>query len=179
MGSSYRHLSAMERDEISRGLALGWPLRAIARQLGRDPSTISRERRRNVDCGRSYRATVAQWRAQRRARVARRPRRLHDRWLRRYVGRRLGEGWSPQQIAARLRRDYPDDVSKRISHETIYAAIYIVPRGELRRTLIGCLRRPAGSWSRRRSSNSGTWRSKWATSTTRSLTTTAGPGPGI
>ena len=46
-----------------------------------------------------------------------------DGWLRRYVGRRLGEGWSPQQIAARLRRDYPQDMGKRISHETIYAAI--------------------------------------------------------
>jgi IS30 family transposase len=60
--------------------------------------------------------------------------------LRRYVGHCLGRGWSPQQIAARLRRDYPRDVDKRISHETIYAAIYIVPRGELRRTLISCLR---------------------------------------
>lgn len=140
MGSSYSHLSAMEREDISRGLALGRSLRAIARELGRSPSTVSRERHRNVDYGRSYRATIGQWRAQRRARRPRRPRRLHDPWLRRYVGRRLGEGWSPQQIAARLRRDYPDDVSKRISHETIYAAIYIVPRGELRRTLIGCLR---------------------------------------
>jgi transposase, IS30 family len=140
MGTNYSHLSAMEREEISRGLALGRSLRAIARQLGRDPSTVSRERYRNVDYGRSYRATVAQWRAQRRAGVPRRRRRLHDRWLRHYVGRRLGEGWSPQQIAARLRRDYPLDMEKRISHETIYAAIYIVPRGELRRTLIGCLR---------------------------------------
>jgi IS30 family transposase len=49
-------------------------------------------------------------------------------------------GWSPQQIAARLKRDYPDDMSKRISHETIYAAIYIIPRGELRRTFLACLR---------------------------------------
>ena len=74
------------------------------------------------------------------ARMARRPRKVADRWLRRYVGRRLGQGWSPQQIAARLRRDYLRDMHKRISHETIYAAIYIIPRGELRRTLIGCLR---------------------------------------
>ena len=65
---------------------------------------------------------------------------LTDSWLHRYVSRRLQHGWSPQQIAARLRRDYPQDVAKRISHETIYAAIYIVPSGELRRTLISCLR---------------------------------------
>ena len=140
MGRCYSHLSSVEREEISRALALGREVRAIARQLGRSPSTVSRELHRNARRAHDYRATVAQWRAQRRARIARRPRRLADAWLRRYVGRRLSQGWSPQQIAARLRRDYPRDVEKRISHETIYAAIYIVPRGELRRTLIGCLR---------------------------------------
>lgn len=140
MGECYSHLSAMEREEISRGVAVGQAIRVIARRLGRPPSTISRELQRNTPCRQSYRATTAQWRAEQRARIGRRPRRLCDRWLRRYVDRRLRAGWSPQQIAARLRRDYPDDVTKHISHETIYAAIYIVPRGELRRTLIGCLR---------------------------------------
>ena len=141
MGTYYSHLSSMEREEISRGLAAGCSVRAIARQLGRDGSTVSREVRRNSGRRRGYRATVAQWRAQRRARIPRRPRKLlADRWLRRYVGRRLEDGWSPQQIAARLRRDYPQDMGKRVSHETIYAAIYIVPRGGLRRTLISCLR---------------------------------------
>ena len=141
MGTCYSQLSSVEREEISRAVALGFSMQLIARQLGRSASTVSRELRRNAECPARYRATVAQWRAQRRARVARRPRKLvTDRWLRRYVGRRLQQGWSPQQIAARLRRDYPQDVEKRISHETIYAAIYIVPRGELRRTLIRCLR---------------------------------------
>lgn len=140
MGRHYSHLSSVEREEISCAIAAGRGVQSIARQLGRNPSTVSRELRRNARYRGEYRATVAQWRAQRRARIARRPRRLADAWLRRYVGRRLTEGWSPQQIAARLKRDYPRDVSKHISHETIYAAIYIVPRGELRRTLIGCLR---------------------------------------
>ena len=140
MGKTYNHVSSMEREEISRGVALGWSLHSIARQIERSAATVSRELRRNAERPSGYRATVAQWRAQRRARIARRPRKLTDRWLRRYVGRRLSEGWSPQQIAARLRRDYPQDMGKRISHETIYAAIYIVPRGELRRTLISCLR---------------------------------------
>lgn len=140
MGSCYSHLSSMEREEISRAVALGWSLHSIARQIERSAATVSRELRRNAERPSRYRAMVAQWRAERRARIARRPRKLTDRWLRRYVGRRLREGWSPQQIAARLRRDYPQDMRKRISHETIYAAIYIVPRGELRRTLIGCLR---------------------------------------
>jgi transposase, IS30 family len=141
MGTYYSHLSALEREEISRGLAAGRSVQAIARQLGRDGSTVSRELMRNAGRGRGYRATVAQWRAERRQRIPRRPRKLRaNLWLRRYVGRHLQEGWSPQQIAARLRRDYPRDMDKQVSHETIYAAIYIVPRGELRRTLIGCLR---------------------------------------
>ena len=140
MGRCYSHLSSVEREEISRAIALGQGVRAIARQLDRSPSTVSHELRRNARRRNDYRATVAQWRAQRRARIARRARRLADPWLRRYVGWRLDQGWSPQQIAARLRRDYPQDMDKRISHETIYAAIYVVPRGELRRTLIACLR---------------------------------------
>ena len=140
MGCQYSHMSALEREEISRGLALGVSLRAIARQLGRNPSSVSRELSRNAEERHRYRATGAQLRAQRRARLPRRPRKLADRWLARHVSARLTAGWSPQQIAARLKRDYPLDVSKRISHETIYAAIYIVPRDELRRTLIGCLR---------------------------------------
>lgn len=140
MGEFYSHLSAMEREEISRGVAMGYPMRSIARQLGRSACTVSRELQRNAERPERYRAAVAQWRAQRRGRIARRPRKLTDRGLRRYVSGRLQRGWSPQQIAARLRRDYPQDMRKRISHETIYAAIYIVPRGELRRRLIGCLR---------------------------------------
>lgn len=140
MGKCYSHLSSMEREEISRGVALGWSLHSIGRQIERSAATVSRELRRNAEHPSRYWATVAQWRAQRRARIARRRRKLTDCWLRRYVGRRLGQGWSPQQIAARLRRDYPEDMGKRICHETIYAAIYIVPRGELRRTLISCLR---------------------------------------
>jgi transposase, IS30 family len=140
MGCQYSHMSALEREEISRGLALGHSVRGIARRLGRSASSISREVRRNVDSRRCYRATTAQWYALRRARLPRRRRKLTQQWLARHVNRRLCAGWSPQQIAARLKRDYPHDVSKRISHETIYAAIYIVPRGELRRSLIGCLR---------------------------------------
>lgn len=141
MGRCYSHLSSLEREELSRAVAVGSSVQAIARQLGRSGSTISRELRRNAQRPMCYRATTAQWRAQRRACVARRPRKLTTgRWLHHYVGQRLQQGWSPQQIAARLQRDYPEDMAKRISHETIYAAIYIVPRGELRRTLIGCLR---------------------------------------
>ncbi len=141
MGSLYSHLSAMEREEISRAEAMGHSVRSIARLLCRNPSTISRELRRNLNYRRQYRATAAMWHARQRARLPRRRRKLEvDSWLRRYVESGLAEGWSPQQIAARLRRDYPDQMDKRICHETIYAAIYITPRGELRRSLIAHLR---------------------------------------
>jgi transposase, IS30 family len=140
MGCCYNHLSAVEREEISRGLALGHSCRAIGRQLGRSASSVSREMRRNGDRAKRYRATIAQWHAQRRACRPRRTRKLSQPWLARYVATGLRAGWSPQQIAARLQRDYPGDMGKRICHETIYAGIYIIARGQLRRTLVGCLR---------------------------------------
>lgn len=140
MGQCYSHLSIMEREEISRGLALGESLRSIGRRLSRSASSVSREIQRNAGDQAAYRATLAQRRAQRCAHQARRRRKLAWRWLARYVGLRLMLGWSPQQIAARLRHDYPQDMRRRISHETIYASIYIIPRGGLRRLLISCLR---------------------------------------
>ena len=140
MGECYSHLSMMEREEISRGLALGHSVRAISLGLARSASSISREIGRNARYQTGYRATTAQRRAQRCARRARRRRKLVQRWLARYVGMRLMLGWSPQQIAARLKRDYPRDMRKRISHETIYASIYIIPRGQLRHMLVACLR---------------------------------------
>lgn len=140
MGQCYKHFSIVEREEISRGLALGQSVRAISQRLGRSASSISREISRNARRWASYRASVAQRRAQRCAHRACRRRKLLWRWLARYVGLRLMLGWSPEQIAARLRHDYPQDMRRRISHETIYASIYIIPRGHLRRLLIGCLR---------------------------------------
>lgn len=140
MGQCYNHLSAAEREEISRGLALGCSCRAIARGLQRNVSSICREVKRHAPGPHSYRAAPAHRRAQRRARCPRRARKLCQPWLARYVQRALFAGWSPQQIAARLKHDYPEDMSRRISHETIYAAIYIIPRGELRRTFLACLR---------------------------------------
>lgn len=140
MGQCYRHLSAVEREEISRGVALGCSYRAIALQLQRSVSTISRELQRHSSSPQRYRAAVAQRRAQRLARCPRRQRKLCQPWLARHVQSALQEGWSPEQIAARLKHDYPQDMRRRISHETIYAAIYIIARGELRRTLLACLR---------------------------------------
>ena len=141
MGTCYSHLSPMEREEISRGVASGASLRAIARRLARPPCTISREVRRNAPCRFRYRAVPAGRAAQARASTRRRPRKLAspERWAK--VLELLRRRWSPEQIAGQLRRDYPDDVSRQASHETIYAAIYAMPRGPLRREILALLRR--------------------------------------
>lgn len=140
MGQYYSHLNATEREEISRCLALGWSYRAIARALQRNVSSVCREVSRHASRPHWYRAALAHRRALRLARCPRRARKLCQPWLARHVQRALFAGWSPEQIAARLKHDYPHDMGKRISHESIYAAIYIIPRGELRRTFLACLR---------------------------------------
>jgi IS30 family transposase len=132
-------LSLAEREELSRGLTAGKSLRSIAARLGRATSTISREVERNGPRV-SYRAWRAEQAGARRARrpkpekLARSPR------LRREVERRLLERWSPQQIAARLVSDYPDDLEMRVSHETIYRSLFVQARAALRKELTSCLR---------------------------------------
>ena len=137
---SYRHLSAEERETLSLGLAHGHSLRAMALVLGRAPSTVSREVTRNVRRGRRYRACTAHTVATGRACQPQRARKLLDPWLWQYVQTQLAEGCSPEQIAGRLRRAYPDDMGERLSTETIYAGLYIVPRGTLRSALLAALR---------------------------------------
>ena len=170
-----RYLSFAEREEIALLRVQGGGVRSIARQIGRSPSTVSRELRRNAAtrCGKlEYRASVAQWKADL---VAKRPKSaklVESPRLRDYVQDRLsglvrgsnGEivgpagptwigrnkphrgdrgwvrGWSPEQISQRLRVDFPDDESMRISHEAIYQALYIESRGALKRELVACLR---------------------------------------
>ena len=173
---SGRYLSFAEREEIALLRAQEVGVREIARRIGRDPATISRELRRNAATrgGKPvYRALVAQWKAQQ---AAKRPKAVklvgNDR-LRVYVQERLAGGirrpngaivtgpkvpawkglnkphrqdrrwstaWSPEQISQRLRVDFPDDESMRISHEAIYQSLFIQGRGALRRELVACLR---------------------------------------
>jgi IS30 family transposase len=142
-------LSNAEREEISRGLRAGETLRLIATQLGRAPSTVSREVRANGG-RRRYRAVRAEdraWRAGRRPRAAKLAR---NRRLRNVVERLLLDLWSPQQIAWQLRHDHPDDPEMWVSHETIYQSLFVQGRGALRAELHRCLRtgrarrRPAG-----------------------------------
>jgi IS30 family transposase len=136
-------LSFGDRERISRGLAAGESARVIAGELGRAPSTITRE---IAGCGgrERYRAVRAERAALERARrpkptkLSRCPRLLAE------VAAGLGRHWSPQQISARLRCEYPDDREMRISHETIYQSLYVQGRGELRRQLAANLRTGRG-----------------------------------
>ena len=137
---SYRHLTAEERETVSLGLAHGHSLRAMARILGRAPSTLSREVARNTTRGRPYRACTAQTHATARAHHPRRVRKLLNPWLWQHMTTQLLRGCSPEQIAGRLRRLYPGDMSKQLSAETIYAALYVLPRGTLRSELLAALR---------------------------------------
>ena len=108
--------------------------------LGRAPSTLSRESARNATRGRPNRAWTAHMLATGRARQPRRPRKLLEPWLWQYVRTHLAEGCSPEQIAGRLRRAYPDDMRKHLSAETIYVSLYVLPRGTLRSELLVALR---------------------------------------
>lgn len=172
---SGRYLSFAEREELARLRVQHYGIREIARQLGRSPSTISRELRRNAATRNGtlkYRATVAQWKAERAAKRPKIVKLAENNRLRNYVqdrlasavsdaqgrpipgpnvpwkgrrcgrraDRRWGTCWSPEQISRRLRIDFPDDESMRISHEAIYQALYIQGRGALRRELSACLR---------------------------------------
>ena len=137
-----RYLSLAEREEIAIKLAEGESLRAIGRALGRPASTIAREVTRNRLLGGGYRASKAQVKAE--ARASRpKPAKLagNDR-LRDYVQKQLTSKSrpSPEQIAGRLRVDFPDDESMRVSHETIYQSLYVQGRGALRRELTSALR---------------------------------------
>ncbi len=138
-----RYLSMAEREEIAvlRGQC---SVREIGRRLGRPPSTISRELRRNATGGQParYRATVAQADADRRARRPKVSKLAEYAPLREYVAGKLGgpERWSPEQIAHRIVAEFPDDERMRISHEAIYQALYVQGRGALRRELTTCLR---------------------------------------
>jgi len=136
----YTYLSGEDRETLSLGLTQGKSLRALARVLGRAPSTLCREYTRNTTRGRPYRAYTAQSEAATRARQPRRLRKLLDPWLWQYVRTHLAEGCSPEQIAGRLKRAYPDDMRKQLSAETIYAGLYVLPRGILRSALLAALR---------------------------------------
>lgn len=171
-----RYLSFEEREEIALLRAKRVGVREIARTIGRDPGTISRELRRNAATRNGkleYRPLVAQWKAQQAAKRPKTARLAANDRLRDYVQQRLAgnirrpdgtlvlgpeppawkglnkphrqdrrwaTAWSPEQISHRLRVEFPDDESMRISHEAIYQSLFIQGRGALKRELVTCLR---------------------------------------
>ena len=132
-------LRLSEREEISRGVAAGKSMRQIAGELGRAPSTVSRELARNMR-QRGYRAHIAEsnaWQRARRPKVCllnRHPR------LRQVVIEKLRYNWSPEQISGYLAKEFAADKSMRVSHETIYRTLYVQARGVLKKELIQHLR---------------------------------------
>ena len=131
-------LSITDREEILVGIRAGESLSSIARQLGRVPSTVTREVAAN-----GGREAYSAWVGHKRTReAARRPKpcKLRAGPLLDEVTKRLEQLWSPDEIARRLPLDFPDDPEMRVSHETIYQALFVQGRGELRRELARCLR---------------------------------------
>jgi IS30 family transposase len=131
-----------EREEIALGVAQGLALAEIGRRLGRPASTVSREIARNSPARgpRRYRAVAAQVRAEERARRPKPAKLAVNGRLRGWVQEKLEEDWSPEEISHRLVTEFPGDPEMRVSHETIYQALYVQGRGALRRELARHLR---------------------------------------
>jgi len=135
-----RALALAEREEISRGVTAGQSVRWIARLLRRAPSTVSREIRRNGgSC--DYRASAAEQAAWDRAQRPKPCKLAQNRALARRVAEKLRLEWSPYQVAGWLRRTYPLDETRQVSHETIYRTLFIQARGALKKELLQHLRR--------------------------------------
>jgi IS30 family transposase len=133
-------LTLAEREEISRVVVAGHSIRSIAAQLGRAPSTIGREIKRNGG-QEGYRASQADQSAWDRGRRPKAGKLAENGALARIVAGKLQLQWSPQQVAGWLKRTYPDDTSRQVSHETIYRSLFIQARGALKKELVEHLRR--------------------------------------
>ena len=138
-----RALTLSEREEISRGVVAGCSICSIARTLGRAPSTVSREIRRNGGRlrYRANRADEAAWERARRPKICKL---VQNRQLAHRVAGKLKELWSPEQIAGWLQRTSPEEENSQVSHETIYRSLFIQARGALKKELLQHLRRTRG-----------------------------------
>jgi len=138
----YYRLTFEEREEISRLLSQKCSFNAIANHLGRDRGTISREVNQSSGNRYIYRAVRADNRARRKSAKRRKGKRKLDRnrKLKKEVMAKLNLKWSPEQIANFLKEKYPQDKDMRISHEAIYTYLYVLPKGQLKKELLRCLR---------------------------------------
>jgi transposase, IS30 family len=137
---SRRTITLAERESIGLLRAAGMGVRAIARELGRQPGVISKEIARNLNRAGDYRPLHAQSRAEQRSRRAKPAKLAQLGPLRDFVVAGLKEAWSPEQISNVLRVEFPDDPAMRACPETIYQALYVQSRGALRRDLAAKLR---------------------------------------
>ncbi len=133
-------LTMSEREEISRGIVAGWSIRSIASALGRAPSTVSRELRRNGG-RRRYRANTADNAAWDRAQRPKPCKLAENPVLARLVAEKLQLQWAPRQIAGWLKRMHPGNEAYQVSHETIYKTLFIQARGALKKELVQHLRK--------------------------------------
>ena len=132
-------LTLLEREEISRGVAAHQSARSMARLLGRSPSTVSRELKRNGGYD-GYRAAPADEQAWVRTHRPKRCKLAINPWLRQAVASKLRLNWAPEQIAGWLKRSHPGDENHCVSHETIYRSLFVQARGALKKELLGYLR---------------------------------------
>ena len=135
-----RCLTLVQREEIALGRARGDSVRQIAKTIGRAPSTVSRELRRNTDGLGRYRATTAHGLAYARASRPKPAKLVTNLRLRGIVEADLATKYSPEQIAGRLKLDFPDQPEMQVSTETIYQSLYVQSRGALKHELTRCLR---------------------------------------
>lgn len=125
-------LPQAKREEISREIATQSSMRTIAGLLGRSPSTISREIKRNGGYD-HYRAVQAEQQAWKRAKRPKCCKPVNNKQLSQVVAKKLRRQWSPQQIAGWLKKAYPEDEGYHASHETIYRTLFIQDRGALKK----------------------------------------------
>lgn len=137
----YKHLSIFERETLNNLLVRGGSLGDISKAMGRDKSTLSREISK-CRLGRfGYRALTAQALLNVRQSVGKRPKKIENNpLLEEYIQKHLRKYWSPEEIANRLKIEYPNEPNMQISHETIYTYLYVLPKGELRKELLSYLR---------------------------------------
>lgn len=137
----YKHLTLFERETVGQLLIQRESLSDIAKAIGRDKSTISREIARTRLTRYGYRAFSAEVETRRRQSVAKKQKKIENNTaLRDYIHEHLKLSWSPEQIANRLKLEYPNSKNMQVSHETIYAYLYVLPRGELKKELMRHLR---------------------------------------
>lgn len=137
----YRHLTIFERETLGNLLVRGGSLTDIGKIMGRDKSTLSREISRGKLGRVGYRALTAQALLNIRKSVGKRPKKIENNpFLETYIQKHLRKYWSPEEIANRLKIEYPNEPNMQISHEAIYTYLYVLPKGELKKELLSYLR---------------------------------------